>query len=72
MHCKYLPWSHTKPLKSFLRLCMGKREVRTVHEFSVLSSVDIALSKFAEIFGITSLVFLLLISILAHRHYYHA
>ena len=33
MHCKYL----SKPKKSFLRLCMGQREVLTVHEFSVLS-----------------------------------
>ena len=51
---------------------MGQREVLTVHEFSVLSSADIALTKFAEIFGITSLIFLLLILISAHRHYYHA
>ena len=31
VHCKYLPLSHTKPYKSFLRLCMGQREVLTVH-----------------------------------------
>ena len=37
MHYKYLPMSHTKPQKTFLRLCMGQREVLTVHEFSVLS-----------------------------------
>ena len=28
---------HTNPWKSFLRLCMGQREVLTVHAFSVLS-----------------------------------
>ena len=33
MHCKYLPLFHTKPQKSFLRLCMGQREVLTVHAF---------------------------------------
>ena len=26
MHCKYLPLSHTKPYKTFLRLCMGQRK----------------------------------------------
>ena len=37
VHCKYLPLSHTKPQESFLRLCMGQREVLAVHDFSVLS-----------------------------------
>ena len=36
--CKYLPLSHAKPQESFLRLCMGQREVLAVHEFAVLSS----------------------------------
>ena len=35
--CKYLPLSHTKPQKTFLRLCMEQREVLTVHALSVLS-----------------------------------
>ena len=33
--------AHTKPLKSFLRLCMGQREVLTVHRFSVLSCLNL-------------------------------
>ena len=37
----------------------------------VVVYIDITLTKFAEIFGISSLVFLLVILILAHRHYYH-
>ena len=39
VHCKYLLLSHTKPWKSFLRLCMGQREVLTVRAFSVLSCI---------------------------------
>ena len=35
VHCKYLPLPHTKPQKTFLRLCMGPREVLAVHDFSV-------------------------------------
>ena len=37
MQCKCRPLSHTKPQKRFLRLCMGQREILTVHAFSVLS-----------------------------------
>ena len=37
VHCKYFSLSHTKPQESFLRLCMGQREVLAEHEFSFLS-----------------------------------
>ena len=38
VHCKYLPLSHTKPSKTFRRLCMEQQEVLVVHGFSALSS----------------------------------
>ena len=50
MHCKYFPLSHTKPWKTFLRLCisrMGQRKVLTVRIFSwrICSRVNIAIHK---------------------------
>ena len=43
--CEYLPLSHTKPKETFLRLCMGQREVLAVHDFSVLSCSLLNLAK---------------------------
>lgn len=48
MHCGYLLLSHTKPYKSFPRLCVGRRGVLAVRAFSVLSCVNLIPFKVEE------------------------